>query len=91
MILYIKTIKINKDNLKQNKIKYVLEKMMIKIYKEELLKNTAEYEEYSENICKLTLEEMKEAGLLKCGGCCLKGEKNKNKCNNCNNENSCKK
>ena len=66
---------------------------MIKIYKEELLKNTIDYEEYSENICKLTLEELKDAGLLKCGGCCLKGDKNekKNKCTGCKNKNSCKK
>lgn len=35
---------------------------MIKIYKEELLKNTIDYEEYSENVCKLTLEELKKKG-----------------------------
>ena len=64
---------------------------MIKISKEELLKNTVDYEEYSENICKPTLEELKEAGLLECGGCCLKGEKNKSKCSSCNSKNSCKK
>lgn len=64
---------------------------MIKIYKEELLKNTIDYEEYSENVCKLTLEELKEAGLLQCGGCCLKGGKNKDKCTNCKSKNSCKK
>lgn len=50
---------------------------MIKIYKEELLKNTIDYEEYSENVCKLTLEELKKEGLLECGGCCLKGENKK--------------
>ena len=64
---------------------------MIKIYKEELLKNTIDYEEYSENICKLTVEELKDEGLLKCGGCCLKEEKNKNKCIGCNTKDSCKK
>jgi len=63
---------------------------MIEIYKEELLKNTRDYEEYSENICKLTLEELKEEGLLKCGGCCINGEKNKSKCNGCKTKNSCK-
>lgn len=64
---------------------------MIKIYKEELLKNTVDYEEYSENVCKLTTEELRYEGLLKCGGCCLKKEKDKNKCTNCNSKNSCKK
>ena len=48
---------------------------MIKIYKEKLLKNTIDYEEYSENIFKLTLEELKNEGLLECGGCCLKKER----------------
>jgi hypothetical protein len=62
---------------------------VIKIYKEELLKNTIEYEEYSENIYKLTLKELKDVGLLKCGGCCLKGEKSKSKCNKCNDKKSC--
>lgn len=64
---------------------------MIEINKEELLKNTIDYEEYSENICNPTLEELKEAGLLKCGACCLKGEKSKSKCNGCNSKKSCKK
>ena len=63
---------------------------MIKIYKEELLKNTIDYEEYSENICNLTLEELREEGLLKCGGCCLK-EKNRNNCTGCNSKSGCKK
>ncbi|AJG98071.1 hypothetical protein LF65_01459 [Clostridium beijerinckii] len=64
---------------------------MIKIYKEELLKNTIDYEEYSENVCKLTLEELKKEGLLECGGCCLKGANKKGKCSSCNSKNSCKK
>jgi len=64
---------------------------MIKIYKEELLKNTIDYEEYSENICELTLGELKDAGLLKCGGCCLKENEKKNKCTGCKDKGSCKK
>lgn len=64
---------------------------MIKINKEDLLKNTIEYEDYSENICKLTIEELREAGLLQCGGCCLKGENKKGKCNDCKSKNICKK
>lgn len=48
---------------------------MIKIKKEELLKNSPDYEEYSENVCTLTIEEMREAGLLTCGGCCSKKNK----------------
>lgn len=64
---------------------------MIKIGKEELLKNTIDYEEYSQNICKLTIEELKEAGLLQCGGCCLKGEKKNDNCSGCKSKHSCKK
>ena len=64
---------------------------MIKIFKEELLKYTIDYEEYSENICQLTLEELRDAGLLQCGGCCLKGEKNKKNCTGCDSKGSCKK
>ena len=64
---------------------------MIKIYKEDLLKNTRDYEEYTKNICRLTVEELREEGLLQCGGCCSKGDKNKSKCSNCNKKNSCKK
>ncbi|MGL5378561.1 hypothetical protein [Clostridium sp.] len=45
---------------------------MIEIKKEELLKSTPEYEEYSENEAKLTKEEMKELGLLSCGCSCGK-------------------
>lgn len=64
---------------------------MIKIGKEELLKNTIDYEEYSENICTLTVEELKEEGLLQCGGCCLKGDKNNSNCDGCKSKHSCKK
>ncbi|EKQ53310.1 MULTISPECIES: hypothetical protein [unclassified Clostridium] len=64
---------------------------MIKIYKEDLLKNTIEYEEYSENVYKLTPEELRKEGLLQCGGCCLKGDTKKSKCDKCKNKNSCKK
>lgn len=65
---------------------------MIKIHKEDLLKDTRDYEEYSDNICKLTLEELREEGLLNCGGCCSKGDKNKNSHNKgCKCKNSCKK
>ncbi|MDR3596380.1 hypothetical protein [Clostridium sp.] len=64
---------------------------MIKICKEDLLKNTVDYEEYSENICKLNVEELIEEGLLECGGCCQKGERKGNKCGNCTSKNSCEK
>ena len=64
---------------------------MIKIYKEDLLKNTRDYEEYTENICRLTVEELREEGLLQCGVCCSTGDKNQSKCGNCHKKNSCKK
>lgn len=47
---------------------------MIEIKREELLKDTLEYEEYSKNVCKLSIDELKKLGLLKCGGCCTKNK-----------------
>ena len=49
--------------------------------KEDILKDTPEYEDYDKNEVKLTIEEMRELGLLKCsGGCCkTKGGCNKEK------------
>jgi len=64
---------------------------MIKISKENLLKDTIDYEEYSENVCNLTLEELKEAGMLQCGGCCLKGGNKNSNCSGCKSKKSCKK
>jgi hypothetical protein len=70
---------------------YEWEKNMIEINKEDLLKDSIDYEEYSKNICKLTIEQLREEGLIKCGGCCLKKDKNKKKCNNCGENNRCSK
>ena len=42
---------------------------MIEIKKEDLLKASVDYEDYSENICSLSIEELREEGLIKCGGC----------------------
>ena len=41
-------------------------------YQGDILKDKPDYEDYSENEVKLTIEEMREFGLLKCGGCCSK-------------------
>lgn len=41
---------------------------------EDILKATPDYEEYTKNEAKLSVEEMKELGLLKCGGCCSSKE-----------------
>ncbi|MDY4253198.1 MULTISPECIES: hypothetical protein [unclassified Clostridium] len=43
---------------------------MININSEELLKATPEYEDYDENQAQLTVKELRDYGLLKCGGCC---------------------
>ena len=43
---------------------------MIEIKKEELLKNSIDYEDYSENICNPSIEELKKAGIFQSGGCC---------------------
>ena len=45
---------------------------MIQIKKEEILKDTPEYEDYSENLCILSIEELRDEGLPQCGGCCSK-------------------
>lgn len=39
----------------------------------EILKDSPDYEEYTVNEVKLSLEEMRELGYLKCGGCCSSG------------------
>lgn len=58
-------------------------------YKEDILKDKPDYEAYSENEVKLTIEEMRDLGMLKCGGCCsTKGSSNK-KCNGCNKVKKC--
>ncbi|OOM76741.1 hypothetical protein [Clostridium sp. BL-8] len=64
---------------------------MIKIGKEDLLKNTIDYEEYSENIYKPTIDELRKEGLLQCGGCCQNKNGEKDKCNGCKKKDSCKK
>lgn len=62
---------------------------MIEIKKEELLKNTIDYEDYSENICNPTVEELKEAGLLQCGGGCSRCRcKSSGGCSNCKSKKS---
>jgi sulfate adenylyltransferase subunit 1 (EFTu-like GTPase family) len=40
--------------------------------RDNILKDTPDYEQYTENEAVLTLEEQREFGLLKCGGCCSK-------------------
>lgn len=37
---------------------------------EDILKSTPDYEDYTENEAKLSVQEMRDLGLLKCGGCC---------------------
>lgn len=69
---------------------------------ENILKDTPEYESYSENEVKLTVGEMKELGGFSCSkGCCSKGSNNSNRScckknvgiglqtNGCCNGNSC--
>lgn len=43
------------------------------INKGEILKDAPDYDKYTENEAILTIEEQREFGLLKCGGCCSKG------------------
>ncbi|WP_195988855.1 hypothetical protein [Clostridium sp. D53t1_180928_C8] len=58
-------------------------------YRGEILKDKPDYEDYSENEVKLTIEEMRELGMLRCGGCCSsKGDKT-DKCNGCSKSKKC--
>ena len=63
---------------------------MIEIKREndDLLKESIDYEDYSENICILTVEEMRAEGLLKCGGCCS-SKGGGSKCSSCSSKNQC--
>lgn len=56
---------------------------MIEFKKEELLKNTIDYEEYSENICNPTVDELREVGIFICQGCGGCGCKSKGDCFGC--------
>lgn len=59
---------------------------MIEIKKEELLKDTIDYEDYSENIYNPTIEELKKAGLIKCGNGCSNCKcKSSGGCSGCRN------
>lgn len=59
---------------------------MIEIVKESILKSTPDYEDYTENEVKLSIEEMRELGLIKECGCkcsknkCCKSHKDKSSC-----------
>ena len=64
---------------------------MVEIEKGELLKNSPDYEDYSENIWNLSIEELRKEGLLQCGGCCSKNNNGKSKCDGCKKKEQCKK
>lgn len=51
--------------------------------KDDLLKNSPDYEDYSKNVCNLSIEELRKEGLLQCGGCCSKSSKGKSNCGGC--------
>lgn len=57
--------------------------------KENILKNKPDYEEYTENEVKLSIAEMRELGMLSCGGCCSKSAEGNKKCGGCNKEKKC--
>lgn len=54
------------------------------LYREDILKDKPDYEDYSENEVKLTIEEMRDLGMLRCGGCCTNRDNGKSKCGGCN-------
>lgn len=57
--------------------------------REDILKDTPDYENYSENEVKLTVDELRELGMLRCGGCCKSKGGNASKCNGCNKSEKC--
>lgn len=59
------------------------------INRSDILKDKPDYEDYSENEVKLTIEEMRELGMFKCGGCCSKNSNTTNKCSGCNKSKKC--
>ena len=59
------------------------------LYRRDILKDKPDYEDYSENEVKLTIEEMRALGMLRCGGCCSNKNSNNNKCSGCNKSKKC--
>jgi len=46
---------------------------VLKIEGKEILRTTREYEDYDENIAMLSIGDLRDLGLLKCGGCSSSG------------------
>ena len=59
------------------------------LQRRDILKDKPDYEDYSENEVKLTIEEMRDLGMLRCGGCCSNKNSNNNKCSGCNKSKKC--
>lgn len=59
------------------------------VNRDDILKDKPDYEDYSENEAKLSIEEMRELGILRCGGCCSKKSNKNNKCSGCNKLKKC--
>lgn len=59
------------------------------LHREDVLKDKPDYEEYTENEVKLTIEEMRSLGMLRCGGCCSNKGRSNNKCSGCNKSKKC--
>lgn len=59
------------------------------IRREEILKNTPDYDQYTENEAILSIEEMRELGLMKCGGCCSRKNNDNNQCRGCQKSKKC--
>lgn len=51
---------------------------------EDILKDSPEYEDYDVNEVKLSVQELRELGIIKCGGC-----KSGGKCSKCNCSGGC--
>ncbi|WP_418222702.1 hypothetical protein [Clostridium isatidis] len=39
-------------------------------FDKDILKSTPDYEDYDENVAKLSIGDLRDLGLIKCGGCC---------------------
>ncbi len=59
------------------------------VNRDDVLKDKPDYEDYGENEAKLSIEEMRKLGILRCGGCCSKKSNKNNKCSGCNKSKKC--
>ena len=53
-------------------LKYIIDNEVIIMieFDKDILKSTPDYEDYDENVAQLSIGDLRDLGLIKCGGCC---------------------